>query len=123
MTEKEKYQQRAAFIKLGFTEEEIADVMKADEQIDKGEKLFEQTAEQKAASKKARQAQGDKTQYKPRVREKIPNEDKLHIMQIIEDRLADFVESEGFDMINPEREMVFKFNGVKYKLTLSCPRT
>ena len=97
--------------------------MKADEQIDKGEKLFEQTAEQKAASKKARQAQGDKTQYKPRVREKAPNEDKLRIMQTIEDRLADFVESEGFDMINPEREMVFTFNGVKYKLVLSCPRT
>lgn len=120
---KEEFERRRAFIRLGFTEEEIKEVEEADRRIDKGEKLFELTDEQKQASRKARQTTGDKTQYKPKVREKIPNEDKLTIMQTIEDRLADFAESESFDMINPEREMVFKFNGVKYKLTLSCPRT
>lgn len=123
MTEKEKQKQRAAFVHLGFTEEEIEEVMEADKRIDNGEKLFELNEEQKAASKAARITTGDKTQYKPKTREKIPNEDKLTIMQIIEDRLADFVETEGFDMITPEREMVFKYKGVKYKLTLSCPRT
>ena len=120
MTEKEKYQQRAAFIKLGFTEEEIAHVMKADEQIDKGEKLFEQTAEQKAASKKARQAQGDKTQYKPRIREKTVNQDKINIMKAFADALP---QAENLEFTNVEREMVFTLNGVKYKVTLACPRT
>ena len=43
-----------AMRKLGMTEEEIADVIKSDEAIDKGEKLFELTAEQEKASKQAR---------------------------------------------------------------------
>ena len=40
---------------LGCSAEEAKQVMLDDERIDKGEKLFEQTAEQKANSKKHRQ--------------------------------------------------------------------
>ena len=46
--------QLEAMRKLGMTEEEIADVVKSDEAIDKGEKLFELTVEQEKASKQAR---------------------------------------------------------------------
>ena len=38
--------QEAAMRKLGFTDEEIADVMEADKRIDKGEKLFELSKDQ-----------------------------------------------------------------------------
>ena len=41
---------------LGITREEAIQLIEDDRRIDKGEKLFELTAEQKQASKKARQA-------------------------------------------------------------------
>ena len=41
---------------LGITREEAIQLIEDDRKIDKGEKLFELTPEQKQASKKARQA-------------------------------------------------------------------
>lgn len=119
MTEQE-FNRRRAFIRLGFTEEEIKEVEEADRRIDKGEKLFELTDEQKQASRKARQTTGDKTQYKPKVREKIVNNDKIFLMKAFADAVEDKTD---FEILNAEREIVFKYNGVKYKVTLSCPRT
>ena len=42
---------------LGFTDEEIKDVIECDKRIDRGEKLFELTEEQKKTEKKMRQAE------------------------------------------------------------------
>ena len=48
MTKDQKEQVRAMRV-LGMTDEEIADVLECDKRIDKGEKLFELTAEQEKA--------------------------------------------------------------------------
>ena len=46
--------QVVALAKLGLTDEEIKQVLADDKRIDKGEKLFELSAEQERESKKAR---------------------------------------------------------------------
>ena len=40
--------------------------------------------------------------------------------ETIKNALAD---CDHLELTNPEREMIFHFNGVKYKLTLACPRS
>ena len=55
---------KALMKNLGCDYETAKQVMLDDERIDKGEKLFEQTAEQKANSKKYRQGDRKPTVYK-----------------------------------------------------------
>ena len=111
-----------AMRKLGFTDEEIAEVMEADKKIDQGEKLFELTAEQEKASKQARQAD-----RKPRAydldntggkRNKKANNEKAELIQILVAAIPADVEIQ-----NPEREFTFIYKDVKYKVVLSAPRT
>ena len=111
-----------AMRKLGFTDEEIAEVMEADKKIDQGEKLFELTAEQEKASKQARQAD-----RKPKVydldntggkRNKKVNNAKIELLQNLIDAIPADVEIQ-----NPEREFTFIYKDVKYKVVLSIPRT
>lgn len=111
-----------AMRKLGFTDEEIAEVMEADKKIDQGEKLFELTAEQEKASKQARQAD-----RKPRVydldntggkRNKKADAEKAELLEM----LINAIPAEA-DVSNPEREFTFIYNGTKYKVVLSIPRT
>ncbi len=106
-----------AMRKCGMTEDEILDVLNADREIDRGAKLFELDAELQAGAKKARRA--DRTDT-PKPRERKPNEDKqtlLHLLQCgLGDDVADLV------VINQEREFLFTYNGIKYKVVLSAPR-
>ena len=105
-------------LKLGMTEEEILDVLRTDKEIDQGQKHFELAEELKPGAKKARRA--DRTDT-PKPRERKPNEDKqtlLHLLQCgLGDDVADLV------VINQEREFLFTYNGIKYKVVLSAPRT
>ena len=106
-----------AMRKCGMTEAEILDVLNADKEIDRGAKLFELDAELQAGAKKARRA--DRTDT-PKPRERKPNEDKqtlLHLLQCgLGDDVADLV------VTNQEREFLFTYNGIKYKVVLSAPR-
>lgn len=106
-----------AMRKCGMTEDEILDVLNADREIDRGAKLFELDAELQAGAKKARRADRIDT---PKPRERKPNEDKqtlLHLLQCgLGDDVADLV------VINQEREFLFTYNGIKYKVVLSAPR-
>ena len=106
-----------AMRKCGMTEDEILDVLNADREIDRGAKLFELDAELQAGAKKARRA--DRTDT-PKPRERKPNEDKqtlLHLLQCgLGDDVADLV------VTNQEREFLFTYNGIKYKVVLSAPR-
>ena len=106
-----------AMRKCGMTEDEILDVLTADREIDRGAKLFELDAELQAGAKKARRA--DRTDT-PKPRERKPNEDKqtlLHLLQCgLGDDVADLV------VTNQEREFLFTYNGIKYKVVLSAPR-
>ena len=104
--------------KQGYTEEEIEDMLKCDREIDRGADLFPLSADLEKGAKKARRA--DRTDT-PKPRERKPNEDKqtlLHLLQCgLGDDVADLV------VTNQEREFLFTYNGIKYKVVLSAPRS
>ena len=64
---------------LDISEQEALELLEDDEKIDKGEKLFELTDEQKANSKKARQT-GTRTQTTPTKRERKEDTDKRFLI-------------------------------------------
>lgn len=103
---------------LRCTEEEAREVIEADKRIDKGEKLFELPDDLKAGAKKARQAERKPTVYKFDKRERKPNNIKKHLIEILAEAVPADVE-----IINDEREFTFIYQDVKYKITLSCPRS
>ena len=107
---------------LGITREEAIQLIEDDRRIDKGEKLFELTAEQKQASKKARQADRKPTVYKfdTSKRQRPANEAK----RLLIETLKQAVEGIGAtaEVTNIEREIILMFENVKYKIVLSAPR-
>lgn len=109
-----------AMKRLGMSEAEIADVLESDKRIDKGEKLFELTTEQKQAEKKAK-GTGTRTVYNFQKRERKADNDKREIIQCIDDALCSLVDD--VEVINPEREILFIYNDKKYKVVLSAPRS
>lgn len=102
---------------LGMSEEEIADILQTDKEIDRGAKLFELDPELEAGAKKARRAERKPTEVK---RERKEDTDKRQLITLLTSALGN-VRPE--DIINPEREFLFTWNGKKYKVTLSCPRS
>ena len=121
MTKDQKEQVRAMRV-LGMTDEEIADVLDCDRRIDKGEKLFELSAEQEQASKKASQADRKPTNYEFKPRERKANDSKRAIINALVDCAKELADSGEVDVTNIEREFLFTANGVKYKVVLSAPR-
>ena len=103
---------------LNISREEAIELMEEDKRIDKGEKLYELPDELKAGAKKARQAERKKTETK---REKKPKPEKEELCSAMMDGLRE-LGIEDFEVLNPEREFVFHKGGVKYKVTLACPR-
>ena len=106
--------------KIGMSDEEIADVLATDKKIDKGEKLFELTPDQEKESKKARQVSRAPTAYKFTTRERKKDADKAFLMETLEKAISP--ECDKMEIINPEREFTFFWNGKKYKVVLSAPR-
>lgn len=109
---------------LGCSEDEAREVVEADAAIDKGEKLFELTDEQKKASKKAR-ATGTKkrpTAYKFEKRERKPNEVKRWIIERVK-ILCEGWELNGdalnVEVTNIERSIDFNIDGRAFTLTLT----
>jgi hypothetical protein len=110
---------------LEISREEAIEVIKADEAIEKGEKLFELTAEQKKAEKKARTTTSTKSKVdaygKKSAREKKVNNEKLELIEILQKALAE----NGCELTlttNPEREFEFTKGNTKYKIVMSVPR-
>ena len=112
MTEKEKTIQ-LYMNKLDLSHEE-AEQMWLDEQDDN---LPDLTPEQKAVAKEMAQADRKK-ESAPRKRERKPDKDKRDLIAFFVDYLMD----NQVKVINPERELEFIYNDVKYRLTLSKPR-
>jgi hypothetical protein len=111
----------------GYTEEEIADMLKCDKEIDRGADPFPLDPELEAGAKKARRADRTDTPKKANRERKIDNE-KRELIACFTESLADLRCCEGFDITelqvaNPEREFSFMMNGRKFKVTLSCPRS
>lgn len=107
---------------LDITEEEALQIIEDDKKIDRGEKLFELSDEQKASAKKACRADR-KPNSTPTKREKKEDTDKLHLMKIIQTAIGGHPDTADFEFINQERECVFHYKGKKYKIVLSCPRS
>lgn len=110
---------------LDLTREEALEVIASDKAIEKGEKLFELTTEQKKAEKQARTTTSTKSKVdaygKKSAREKKVNNEKLELIEILQKALAE----NGCEIVattNPEREFEFKKGDTKYKIVLSVPR-
>ncbi len=124
MTAKDQEQVRRIMEGLRCTEAEALKVYEADREIDKGAKLFELSAEEKKASKQARQAPRKPTAYNfdTSKRQRKADNEKSEVIQI----LVDALQNNGADMVevtNAEREFTFVFKNRKLKITLSAPRT
>ena len=124
--------QLEAMRKLGFTEEEIADVIKADDAIDHGEKVaFDLDPEKEKEAKKyiksgTRKApvnyQLDNTGGK---RSRKENPTKGAIIAEIAKFLEETSENacENVVIVNKERQIAFSISGNNYELTLVQKRT
>ena len=109
---------------LKISIEEAKQVLEMDKRIDRGEKLFELPPELEAGAKKARRA--DRKKVENVRRERKPDEDKRELIQYLESSLEDAhhrdMDLDDITITNPEREMEFTYNGIKYRLTLMRPR-
>ena len=108
--------------KLKCTRAEAEQIKADDLRIDKGEKLFEQTADQKQASKKARAVGRAVGVYQFSTRERKADNDKRHLITEFLDLLENAEGVADVEATNPEREILFTYNEKKYKITLSAPR-
>ena len=117
--------QVVALAKLGLSDEEIKQVLADDKRIDKGEKLFELSAEQEREAKKARNVGRAPTAYKFTKRERKPDQDKKVLCQTMIEALieAGMIDNSTLHIENIEREFLFKHDGRKYKVVLSAPRS
>lgn len=114
-----------ALFALGLTEKEVAEVIEADKKIDKGEKLFELSAEGKEAEKKYKNC-GTRTVKSPYgqtlQKEKKTDAEKTAIVEALCFAVSPFAD-DTIQVINAEREIEFVHNGRKFKIVLSCPRS
>ena len=102
---------------------EAEEIIKADSEIDKGAKLFEQTADQKQASKKYRQGSGKApTVYKLDKRVRKADEDKRKLVDLLASALG-MVTENAPTIINAERQIDFEYQGRKFRVVLSAPRS
>ena len=107
---------------LGCDYETAKQVILDDERIDKGEKLFEQTPEQKANSKKYRQGDRKPTVYKLDKRERKADADKRQLIALLNASIEEIADNEP-KVTNIERQIDFEFRGRKFRVVLSAPRT
>jgi biotin carboxyl carrier protein len=105
---------------LNLTEQEALEVIECDKRIDRGEKLFELTEDQKVAEKQARLT-GERKPTKTTKREKKVDNQKQDIIATMVGSIIN-VFGVRVDVANEEREFEFELNGRKFKVVLSCPR-
>lgn len=107
---------------LDITQEEVLEMLKDDERIDKGEKLFELDAELEKGAKKARQAPRSANST-PTKRERKADTDKGFLIGLIKDTLNECGDIANLTIVNQERELTFELNDRKFKIVLSAPRS
>ena len=113
-----------AFERLGLTPEEIEQTILDDREINRGAKMFELTADQEKASKKARATGTRKASQTERTRK--TDEDKRELISMIFDLFRDSVIDDEpiteIKLTNPERQIDFTYNDRKFRIVLSAPR-
>lgn len=107
---------------LDCDEEQAKQVIEDDKRIDKGEKLFELTAEQQTVAKKYRQGDRKPTVYNFNTRERKADNDKRELIALLNATLDEVATCEP-TVTNPERQIDFLYKGKKYRVVLSAPRT
>lgn len=111
--------------KMGLTDEEAKEVISTDKAIDKGEKLFELTEEQKQAEKKYKNTHTRtvKTAYgQTQTKERKIDADKRMLIDALVEKLENYADSGTVDIVNAEREIELVFHNRKFKIVLSAPR-
>nr|DAD87204.1 MAG TPA: hypothetical protein [Siphoviridae sp. ctuUw41] len=121
MSEKDKKQVELLMKCLDITEQEAIQVLNDDKAIDKGEKLFEQTPEQKANSKKYTKV-GIKTNKKPdNVTDKPKKVDKNKLDTF--DLFVNFAKENGMvEIVKENAEFTVVINKQKYRIKLTKAR-
>ena len=111
--------------KMGLTDEEAKDVISADKAIDKGEKLFELTEEQKQVEKKYKNTHTRtvKTAYgQTQTKERKTDTDKRMLIDALAEKLENYADGGKVNITNAEREIELVFHDRKFKIVLSAPR-
>ena len=107
---------------LNASYNEALQMVKDDDTIDNGGKCdweVELTPEQKKIVRKARMADREVKMEKTK-RTRKENPDKQNLIEKFREVLE--VEADELEVLNPEREIAFIYNGTRYKITLSSPR-
>ena len=109
---------------LNISEEEALQVIADDKAIDKGEKLFEQTKEQKAVSKKMSAIGTRKTptvyNFDTTKRERKKDTTKEEFIANLAQYLENFVEN--VEILNPSKLISFKIGEDTFELDLKRKR-
>ena len=111
--------------KIGLTDEEAKEVISADKAIDKGEKLFELTEEQKQVEKKYKNTHTRtvKTAYgQTQTKERKADADKATLIGALAETLKAYADGGTLEVTNAEREIELVFHNRKFKIVLSAPR-
>jgi len=120
-----------ALVAKGYSKEEAETLVQEDIIIDTGgscdwEDDF--TDEQMKVSRQARQADREVSKT-PAKRKRAEDPDKRMLMRVLYLALTDedqnnpaVADRNSVEVLNPEREIEFTYNGRKFKLTLSAPR-
>jgi len=108
---------------LECTREEALEIIADDEAIEKGEKLFELTEEQKKTSKQARSVDRKPSEKKVK-RERKPDEEKREYINAFFELLTnENWDNYGVTITNVERQIDWEnVEGRKFRIVLSCPR-
>lgn len=113
-----------AMKKLGYSEEEIADMLACDKAIDKGQKMDWDLSEEehKKAIKQANVGEKKEIAKKPRKAKENPT--KRTIIAEIAQFLQNFQQFalSDVEISNPERVICFKFEGNSYEIVLQQKR-
>lgn len=104
---------------LGCSYEEAYQMVLDDEAIERGDALpWDLTPDQQKTVRKVRSApRTNRGAIKKRTHE--VNDDKIGLMKSL---MNSITSDDEITVLNDEREFEFKYNGVKYKVTLSAPR-
>ena len=111
--------------KMGLSDEEAKEVISADKAIDKGEKLFELTEEQKQVEKKYKNTHTRtvKTAYgQTQTKERKTDTDKRMLIDALAEKLENYADGGAVNITNAEREIELVFHDRKFKIVLSAPR-
>ena len=110
---------------LQCTEEQAKQVLESDKQVDKmtvRECESDLTQEQKASAKKARQGDRKPTVYKFDTRARKADLDKGKLIELLASAINMVTDQEP-TVTNAERQIDFVYNGRKFRVVLSAPRT